>query len=93
MTSAAAAKLKDLPAEVKKERTARLIAAGKRAEQTYIHRFLGRRLVALFEGDGGYTENYIRVYAETENEGGMYEVKLLKGYHDGAYAEVIKEIK
>ncbi len=89
----AAAKLCDLPAEVKKERTARLLAAGKNAEQNYIRRFLGRRLTALFEEDGGYTENYIRVYAESANEGGMYEVRPLKPYHDGAYAEIIKEIK
>ena len=89
----AAAKLCDLPAEVKKERTARLLAAGKNAEQNYIRRFLGRRLTALFEEDGGYTENYIRVYAESANEGGMYEVRPLKPYHDGAYAEIVKEIK
>ena len=88
-----AAKLPDLPAEIKRERTARLIGEGKRAGDFYLGRFLGSTARALFEEDGGYTENYLRVYASGAHEGGMYEVRLIKPYRDGAYAEIIKEIK
>lgn len=88
----AAAKLKDLPAEVKKERTARLIAAGKDAARAYTERFLGSTAAAIFEDDGGYTENYIRVFAPNAREGGMYEVRLEKLGKEGVFAQIIKEI-
>lgn len=87
-----AAKLEDLPASVKKERMARMLQAANSAEERYISRFIGKTLVALFEGDGGYTENYIRVYNESANEGGMYEVRLTKSIPHGAQAVIVKEI-
>ncbi len=87
-----ATKLKDLPASVKKERMGRMLAASKSAEERYLSRFLGRRLSALFEEDGGYTENYIRVYNESAKEGTMYEVELTKIVENGVRAELIKEI-
>ncbi len=87
-----AAKLHDLSAAVKKERMARMLNSADAAEQRYISRFVGRTLTALFEEDGGYTENYIRVYCESANEGTMYEVKLTKTIKGGAIAEIVKEI-
>ena len=88
----AAAKLPDLPAAVKKERTARLLAAAQRAEQAYLDRFIGRTLTALFEEDGGYTQNYIRVYAEGAEEGGMYAVKPVARERDGCRAVIVKKL-
>ena len=87
-----AAKLKDLPASVKKERMARMLACAAQAEEEYLSRFLGRTLTALFEEDGGYTQNYIRVYAYGANEGGMYEVRLLSREKDGCRAEIVREL-
>lgn len=87
-----AAKLTDLPASVKKERMARILKEAEKAAARYLARFLGTRRVALFEQDGGYTENYIRVYCESANDGGMYEVRLTEPYRDGALCEIVKEL-
>ena len=87
-----AAKWEDLPASVKRGRMERLIEAAHAAERAYIGRFLGRELTVLFEEDGGYTENYIRVYAEGAREGMLARVKLLKTEKDGARAEISEEI-
>ena len=77
---------------LKKERMARMLAACAEAEKTYAERFLGRTLTALFEEDGGYTQNYIRVQAEGAKEGGMYEVRLTKYENGGCMSEIVKQI-
>ncbi len=87
-----AAKLPDLSPAVKKQRMARILKAVKETERAYLARFLNRRAEALFESDGGYTENYIRVFAENANEGSMYEVVLESIVDGGMYARIIKEI-
>lgn len=87
-----AAKMKDLPASVKKERMERMLAACERAEEKYVSRFLGKTLTALFEEEGGYTENYIRVFHESAEEGAMYEVKLLERCTGGATCELVKSL-
>ncbi len=87
-----AARLADLPASLKKERMARMLAACAEAEKTYAERFLGRTLTALFEEDGGYTQNYIRVQAAGAKEGGMYEVRLTKYENGGCMSEIVKQI-
>ncbi|MDE6059112.1 MAG: tRNA (N(6)-L-threonylcarbamoyladenosine(37)-C(2))-methylthiotransferase MtaB [Clostridia bacterium] len=87
-----AAKLKDIPPEIKKERMGRMLEAARLAEKTYLGKFLGSEQIALFENDGGYTSNYLRVYAEGAREGSMYRVKLIEAYQDGVRAEIIKEI-
>ncbi len=87
-----AAKLPDLPAEVKKERMARMLSAAAEAENTYLGRFIGKEETALFETDGGYTANYLRVYADHTKEGGTYRVRLVKKEKDGARAELLKEL-
>lgn len=86
-----AAKLKDLPAAGKKERMERMLSAAKKAEARYIGKFLGSEQTALFETGGGYTANYLRVYAEGAREGELHRVKLIKPYKDGVRAEIIKE--
>ena len=88
----AAAKRKDLAGAVKKERMARMLVACRATEEKYLARFIGSVQKALFEDDGGYTENYVRVYCDRAFEGGMYEVRLLEPYRDGARCEIIKEL-
>ena len=62
------------------------------AEKRYLSRFLDRTLEALFEEDGGYTRNYIRVRAEGAREGERCLVRLENMEKDGARAVIIKEI-
>ena len=88
-----AAKKKDLPAAVKRERMARISEEAKRAETAYVLRFLGTEREVLFESDGGYSENYIRVYAEDAKEGMLARVKFSRLYKDGVFAEISEEIK
>ena len=87
-----AAKKKDLPPEVKRERMGRITKAAKAAEEKYLQSFIGKEAVALFEEDGGYTEHYIRVYNSAAKEGGMFRVRLTKREKDGLAAELIEEI-
>ena len=87
-----AARRPPLPDSVKQERMACMLARAKEAEEAYLSRFASRTLTALFESDGGYTSNYIRVYAENAKEGGMYEVTLLERYRDGWHVRIEKEI-
>ncbi len=88
----AAYKMKDLSPAVKKERMGRMLEAAKEAEESYIARFLGREAVALFEADGGYTENYLRVYAADATEGKLCKVRLVCREKDGVHAEILEEI-
>ena len=88
----AAARLPDLPAVIKKERTARMLQVCADAEDAYISRFLGRKLTALFEDDGGYTENYIRVFAAGAVPEKLYEVLLTERIPGGARAQIVREI-
>ena len=87
-----AAKKRQLPAEVKRARMEQMLACAQTAEAAYLAKFAGRTFAALFEEEGGYTPNYIRVYAEGVKEGGMYEVRLDRREKDGYHAAVIKEI-
>lgn len=86
------AKMQDLPAEVKRQRTERLIRAAEAAEQNYLARFMGSEQTVLFEEEGGYTENYIRVYAQGAREGSLCRVILKERYQDGVRAEILKEL-
>ncbi|MCM1441740.1 MAG: tRNA (N(6)-L-threonylcarbamoyladenosine(37)-C(2))-methylthiotransferase MtaB [Roseburia sp.] len=88
----AAAKMKEVPASVKKERMGRMLQAADAAEQAYLSRFLGSEQTVLYEEDGGYTENYIRVYADGAREGGLYRMKLIEIKNDGVSAEIIEEL-
>ncbi len=85
-------KMKDVPPSVKKERMGRMLQAAEEAEDRYLLRFSGREGIALFESDGGYTENYLRVYNEQAREGGLYRVRLGTREKDGLHAEIIEEI-
>lgn len=83
-------KLKDLPPDVKTERLHRLICAGRKAELSYINKFLGKPLSFIAEScDGEYTEgysgNYIKVYVKGVLEiSKKYTVTLTEIFKDGA---------
>lgn len=87
-----AAKLPDLAPEIKKDRMNRILVVAKAQEERYLGRFSGREAFVLFEEDGGYTENYIRVYAEGAREGSLCLVRLKEREKDGLNAEIIEEI-
>ncbi len=87
-----AAKLEDLPSAVKRERMGRMLRAAEEAESAYISRFLGTIRPALFESDGGYTDNYIRVFAEGAAEGKLCSVRLKERKNGGVLAEIIEEV-
>lgn len=88
----AAARLPDLPAEVKRSRAARLMQAAAEAERGYLTRFLGREAEVLFEEEGGYTSNYIRAYAAGAREGAFCRVRLTALQNDGMKAEILEEL-
>lgn len=85
-----AQKLKDLSPLLKKERMGRILAAAAAAEEAYRTRFLGTVREALFEEDGGYTDNYIRVYAEGGRAGLLTKVRMMQLERDGVRAEIIE---
>ena len=87
-----AAKKPDLPASLKHERVQRLMAEANEAEEAYLSRYIGRESEVLFEADGGYTPNYLRVYADGAKEGSLWRVKLLEREKDGLKAQLLQEI-
>ena len=83
----AAAKLKELAPQVKKERLGRLMALGRRLRGEYEGAFLGKtlELVPEEEKDGyteGYSENYIRLYVLGSVKK-RTRVRALERYKDG----------
>ena len=87
-----AAKRKPLPAPLLRERMGQMLIRAAEAEKAYLARFAGRTFPVLFEEDGGYTPNYIHVYADGAKEGGMYEATLVSREKDGYHAVLGKEL-
>ncbi len=87
----AAAKLKDLPVSVKKERMTRILEVARSAEEEHLARFWGSEQNVLFEADGGYTDNYIRVYADGAREGEFCRVRLRERIKDGVSADILED--
>lgn len=85
-----AATKKGLPAQVKRERMEVIQRAAREAEIKYVTHFLGTERTVLFEDDGGYSENYIRVYADGGKEGMLARVKLTALTPDGAKGEILR---
>lgn len=91
----AAYKMKDLPKELKKERTNELIKVATEYKMKYIESNLGKVLEFLGEEyDGeytvGYTENYIKCCVKGDLSGQMVNVKLTGIKGEGATATVEK---
>lgn len=83
-----AAKRAQIGDAVKRERAEILGRAAKEAEEKFLRSQIGKQAVVLFEADGGYTENYVRVYAENVNEGELCRVRLLRQEKNGIFAVV-----
>jgi threonylcarbamoyladenosine tRNA methylthiotransferase MtaB len=88
----AAAKMEQLPAEVKEERKERLLRAAEECHKNYCRRFLGKVLEFVPEtyAEGktyGYTENYIRVAVQGEVTA-KCRVKLIEQSKDLCIGEI-----
>ena len=86
-------KLKDLPGEVKKSRTERMIELKGRLKTQFITQNLGMTHEVIIEEyvDGysvGYTANYIKTYIDKKLNEGKYIVKLNNVFKDGALATI-----
>lgn len=87
-------RMKDLPAEIKKQRQAELIKKKAECKAKFIEAQKGRTLRVLFEEsvDGyaeGYSGNYLRVYVKDYNK--LHEiakVEILEPFKDGALAKI-----
>ena len=89
-----ASKMKDLPADVKKQRLDKLLEIKKECKNNFALSMVNKELDFLFEEikDGyavGYTQNYLRVYIKDykktkENE--IEKVVVIKPFLDGAIA-------
>ncbi len=90
-----AAKLKDLPAQIKKERLHRLLELSSKLRAEYESAHAGKilEMVAEERVNGytlGYSENYIRLYVEQAFTG-RRKVRAVRPYEDGLLAELIVE--
>ena len=92
-TGTNAAKLRDLPAQVRKERLHRLLALAEELRIAYERRYVGKvlEMIPEEEKDGysvGYSENYIRLYlAGRVPSGEKLRVRALSLFEDGMLAE------
>ena len=88
-------KMQDLPAEIKKERLARLIKEKERLKAEFSALMEGKVVRFLPEEfkDGyteGYSENYLRLYFKGDITGkDITAVKVKSAYKDGAFCELI----
>lgn len=93
-TGTVAAKLSELPAEIRKRRLHELLALSHELRQTYEQKFVGKVLELVPEEvkDGytvGYSENYIRLYVK-EDISKKTRVLARESFADGLLAEIIK---
>lgn len=93
-TGTVAAKLFELPAEIRKRRLHELLALSHELRQTYEQKFVGKMLELVPEEvrDGytvGYSENYIRLYVKG-NVSKKTRVLARESFADGLLAEIIK---
>lgn len=92
-TGTNAAKLKELPDPVKKERLHRLLALAEELRADYERRFIGKTLAFIPEEEKegravGYSENYIRLYLEGGAEAGKkLLVRAVEPFADGLLCE------
>ncbi len=82
--------------KVRKQRSARMMALGKRSAGRFRSQFLGRTMPVLWEDisvDGlwsGHTANYLRVYAKSDQRlaGEMLAARIREEYADGLGGEI-----
>ncbi len=86
-------KLKDLPSNIKKQRTERMINLKESLKSRFISQNLGVTHQVIVEEyiDGysvGYTANYIKTYIKDKLKEGKYTVQLTTAFQDGVLASV-----
>ena len=87
-------KMKDLPAEIKKERLNQLLEKKAERKTAFVNAMKGKVLDFLFEEqkDGyyqGYSENYLRIYLKDfAPDGNIKKVKVIEQFLDGALCEL-----
>jgi threonylcarbamoyladenosine tRNA methylthiotransferase MtaB len=94
----AAAMPSQIDDKTKKQRSARMMALGKRSAGRFRSQFLGQTMMVLWEdtsGDGlwsGHTANYLRVYAKSDGKlaGKMLAARIIEEYADGLGGEIAK---
>jgi len=91
-----AEKMKQVADNVKKQRAEKLMEVKSQLKNEFLQQFLQKNVSILTEdidGDyiAGYTANYIKVYVNKDgiNENSLYNVKLVRLFKDGLYAEVL----
>ena len=90
-------KMKDLSADVKKQRLKKLLQLKAECKASFVEKMKGKTLEVLFEQqkDGyfeGYTQNYLRVYLKGENlSHKVKKVEIIGAHLDGAIAKLIEE--
>jgi threonylcarbamoyladenosine tRNA methylthiotransferase MtaB len=83
--------------KVRKNRSVKMMALGKRSARQFRSQFLGRTMTVLWEdssGEGlwsGHTANYLRVHAKSDEglAGRILAVKLVGEYADGLRGEMV----
>lgn len=85
-----------VPENVKKERSRRMLALGKKSATVFREGFSGRTMEVLFEQQSGglwngLTGNYIKVYVESGRDltNEIVPVRLEKNYRDGLTGELV----
>ena len=84
-------------AQIKKQRSQRMLALARESAQDFSQRFLGKVMSVLWERqtDGlwsGYTDNYIKIYTRNTRDltNQLLPVKLVEVGDDGVWGEVVE---
>ncbi len=88
-------------AQVKRERSQKMLALAEESAQSFRQRFLGKTMPVLWEqqsADGvwsGLTDNYIKVYARSDEDltNKLLPVKLVEVRRDGVWGEILRSGK
>ncbi len=89
-----------ISAPVKKERSQKMLALAKESELNFRQQFLGKTMPVLWESQSGneiwsgLTDNYIRVYASSDEDltNKLLPVNVLKLSGDGVWGEGVRRI-
>ncbi len=83
-------------AQIKKQRSQRMLALARESAQNFSHQFLGKVMPVLWERqtDGlwsGYTDNYIKIYTRSTKDltNQLLSVKLVEVGDDGVWGEIV----
>ena len=94
----AARMLPQVEAQIKKQRSQRMLALAKESAHNFSQQFLGKTMLVLWEKktDGvwsGYTDNYIKVYTRSNKvlTNKLLPVKLMEVREDGVWGETTEE--